>query len=432
MIETEQHPMIDGRYRIIESLGSGESMEVYRAHDSLLEREVALKVLKEEHDADQDRIEGFCRAARSAASLSHPNIVQVYELGRADSGLPFVAAEYFGGGTLADKLRASGAMDPVAAVEVSARICDALRAAHERGVYHCNLNPDKVLLTESGTVKVADFGVTCDSGRDAGAILKDDLYSLGAVLYEMLTGSPPSPKGSEARTPADLDPSIPAEISNLALSLISGSPRERPADARALQIELEEAIPASRSPSSATETSGVYQARIGLLPAFAKRMRSLSPGLPGAGTRPAQSEAARWERRRRRRRRALVLIPLALLLTVSGWAIYEGGLQTAYPGAPQQAEAPAPEDVFVQTANADNISNNSTYLDIPAANGDPKARISITQNWNPDGADGTYNDHPVGVWYDAGREQWAIFNQDRATMPEGASFNVVVWSGDDG
>ncbi len=85
--------------------------------------------------------------------------------------------------------------------------------------------------------------------------------------------------------------------------------------------------------------------------------------------------------------------------------------------------------MFVHRATSENISSNSTYLDHPLINGNPDAILYVTQNWNPGGGGGTYNNHPVGVWYDAGRKRWAIFNQDRAQMPNRAAFNVVVLEG---
>ena len=96
-----------------------------------------------------------------------------------------------------------------------------------------------------------------------------------------------------------------------------------------------------------------------------------------------------------------------------------------------QDQPPAPggvafDAVFVHRATAENISVNSTYLDNPLTNGNPNAVLYVTQDWNPGGSGGTYNNHPIGVWYDAGRKKWAIFNQDRANMPNGAAFNVAV------
>lgn len=85
---------------------------------------------------------------------------------------------------------------------------------------------------------------------------------------------------------------------------------------------------------------------------------------------------------------------------------------------------------FVHRATSENISSNSTYLDSPLVNNNPKAIIFVTQNWNPGGKAGVYNDHPVGVWYDSNARRWAVFNQDRAAMPEGAAFNILIMKGE--
>ena len=109
----------------------------------------------------------------------------------------------------------------------------------------------------------------------------------------------------------------------------------------------------------------------------------------------------------------------------------EGGNKNPARAATVDEEGEEPEaavlpgSAFVHRATPENVSDNSTYVDDPRTNGHPDAVLSVTQNWNPGGG-GTYNDHPVGVWYDAGAGKWAIFNQDRAAMPEGAAFNVVV------
>jgi hypothetical protein len=105
----------------------------------------------------------------------------------------------------------------------------------------------------------------------------------------------------------------------------------------------------------------------------------------------------------------------------------QGGESPAFPSEDSEGNAAKPIDsVFVHRATSESVSSNSTYLDNRLINNNPNAILSVTQSWNPEGEGGTYNDHPVGVWYDAGAEQWAIFNQDRAAMPEGAAFNVVV------
>lgn len=473
MIETGQGPILGGRYVLLECVGSGGSAEVHRARDRLLEREVALKLLRVEQAMDPGCVERFRREARSAASLSHPNIVQIYELGLLEEGHPFVAMEYVRGGTLKRRLRDSGPLDPVAAAEKAGQIARALRAAHDQGIVHCDIKPQNLLLTDSGAVKVADFGIACEasSGPRSGDILGtarymspeqaadeavgpgSDLYSLGAVLYEMLTGAPPFSGHSQAsialkraeetpRPPRDLDPSIPEAISAVTLRLLAKSPADRPASAAALLEELEAAIEASsQRPETTPEHSRVYRAGSWLSFIFEERRRSFSRASAAQITRSDQLKpnAGRGNRRRRRRGASLAAVSVIILLAAAGWGLYGGDPRTVYeegarqsitgsPGAQASPAGVRAERVVVHTAEAENISDNSTYLDLPETNGEPGAVVSVTQSWNPGSQTGTYNDHPVGVWYDADRERWAVFNQDREAMPEGASFNVVVWS----
>lgn len=415
MIEAEQQAIQGGRYALLERLGTGNTAEVYRARDRLLERDVCLGFLRESHVADPRRAERFRREARSAASLSHPNIIQIYELGTSEARRPFVAMEYVRGVTLKDRLRGSGTLAPEEAAEVATRIADALRAAHARGIFHRGLGPRKVLMSESGVVKVTGFGAASPGAAN-------DLHALGEILYEMLTGTRPGRAG-ELRPPKEINSRVPESLSALTTRLLAGSTREHSVDAVTIVEELQKEVESASPPRS----SRSYRAGSRLLPLLAERRRSSLPG------------AARGGRRRRRRARSLVAISLVTLLAVAGLGLYGSGPQGLYEELPRQIEPgssgaspavpeTAPERVLVHTAGAESISDNSTYLDLPQTNGEPGAVISATQNWNPGTGTGTYNDHPVGVWYDAGRERWAIFNQDRAPMPEGASFNVVVWS----
>ena len=464
MIGKEQHTVLEGRYELLESLGSGGAAEVYRAEDRLLGREVALKFLRKEYAAEPGCVERFRDEARSAASLSHPNVVQIYELGASEAGHPFVAMEYVEGGTLKDKLDGSGKLDPVTAARMAAGISRALQAAHAHGIIHRDIKPQNVLVSGAEHVKVADFGIACTPSsiteakgitgtvrymspeQAAGNAVGEasDLYSLGAVFYEMLTGSPPFSGANQTavalkhvneppRPPKELEPHVPDVMNELALKLLAKSPSERPADAGALVDELEAAMEeVSRpEPQPASRPSRIYRASSRLLPAIAERRRGSSP----TSRRTSAAEAVRYKIRRTRRRQALVAVLLAVLLATAGWALYgeESGLWSRDSSSQDDSATPSAAEAnldraFIHDAEAANISGNSTYLDIPAATGNPDALISVTQNWNPGGETGVYNEHPVGVWYDADREQWAIFNQDRAPMPEGASFNVVVLS----
>ncbi|HZY56949.1 MAG TPA: protein kinase, partial [Rubrobacteraceae bacterium] len=151
--------LVDDRYTLVELLGDGGMAKVYLAHDEVLDRDVALKILREQYAKDEGFVERFKREAQSAAGLSHPNIVQVYDRGCSEDGSYYIAMEYVRGGTLKDRISREEALEPREAAAVAAQISEALRAAHERGIVHRDVKPQNVLLTEGGDVKVADFGI---------------------------------------------------------------------------------------------------------------------------------------------------------------------------------------------------------------------------------------------------------------------------------
>ncbi|MBA3790187.1 MAG: serine/threonine protein kinase, partial [Rubrobacter sp.] len=204
---------IDDRYAVSRLLGSGGMGKVYLARDEDLDRDVALKVLREQYAEDEGFVERFEREAKSAASLNHLNVVAVYDRGRSEDGSYYIVMEYVPGGTLKDRVLREGALDPGEAVRVVAQVADALGVAHEAGVVHRDVKPQNVLLTVSGDAKVADFGIAraahATTITESGLVLgtanymspeqamgdpvgpAGDLYSLGVVLYEMLTGEVP-------------------------------------------------------------------------------------------------------------------------------------------------------------------------------------------------------------------------------------------------
>jgi eukaryotic-like serine/threonine-protein kinase len=204
---------IGGRYRIIQRLGGGGMGVVYQAEDMLLGRDVAIKVLRTHLAEDESFRHRFEREGRSAAGLSHPNIVQVYDVGETPEGVPYLVMEYVSGPTLEKILRERGALPEREAVDIAAQVAAALAEAHRRGVVHRDIKPLNILVRPDGTVKVADFGIArAQSGAtlvNTGTIVgsahyvspeqarggyvdeKTDVYSLGVVLYEMLTGRTP-------------------------------------------------------------------------------------------------------------------------------------------------------------------------------------------------------------------------------------------------
>src|SRR5215204_2242895 len=264
--------IIDGRYVLGESLGSGGMGEVYLAHDGVLERDVALKVLRSQYAGDEEVAERFRREARSAAGLSHPNIVQIYDRGETEDGTSYIAMEYVPGGTLKEQIERRGPFGASETAAVGAQITDAIGAAHERGVIHRDIKPQNVLVTASGNLKVTDFGIaraaSAVTSSASGAIFgtagyispeqamgepvgpASDLYSLGVVLYEMLTGGLPFTADNSIAVcmkhvteplppPMSLNPASPEEINALVVKLLAKDPADRYQSAAELQADLE-------------------------------------------------------------------------------------------------------------------------------------------------------------------------------------------------
>jgi eukaryotic-like serine/threonine-protein kinase len=246
--------------------------EVFLAHDEVLKRDVALKILRKQYANDEGFVRRFRREAQSAASLNHPRIVVVYDWGRSeDDGTHYMAMEYVPGGTLKDRILRDGALPPHTAVDIASQIACALEAAHRRGVVHRDVKPQNVLLTTLGDVKVADFGIAraVDASTTSGSSLifgtasymspeqakgepvgpRSDLYSLGVVLYEMLTGEVPYEADTPAavaakhvseppRSPREANPEVPEGIDTLTLRLLAKGPADRYASAAELLEDL--------------------------------------------------------------------------------------------------------------------------------------------------------------------------------------------------
>jgi eukaryotic-like serine/threonine-protein kinase len=255
-----------GRYTVERELGHGGMASVYLARDEQLHRPVAVKVLAEHLAADDTFRARFLREARLAGRLSHPNIVQVYDAGDAD-GRPFIIMEYVPGRTLAE----CGKLAPERVAELARQACAGLRQAHDAGLVHRDVKPGNLLLGDDGVLKIADFGIAraAETTRhtQVGTILgtaaylapeqiaggdataASDLYSLGAVLYELLTGRPPFVFSSLADLAAqqadgaivpvrDLEPTVPAELEAPVMHALAREPSFRPASAADLAHEL--------------------------------------------------------------------------------------------------------------------------------------------------------------------------------------------------
>ena len=211
----ENIPLVNDRYRVERSIGRGGMAEVFLAHDILLDRPVALKVLFPEYAIDPNFVERFRREAQSAAALTHPNIVAVYDWGKVNVTY-FIAMEYVEGKTLATLLKERGPLSPTHTCDVISEVASALSFAHENGVIHRDVKPGNILIGLGGQVKVADFGIARALGAnieealtEIGSVMgtatylspeqaqgaqpdpRSDIYSLGVMMYELVAGRPP-------------------------------------------------------------------------------------------------------------------------------------------------------------------------------------------------------------------------------------------------
>ena len=208
-----EQPVLAGRYRVERELGRGGMAKVYEGTDTVLGRQVAIKLLAPQFADDDSFVQRFRREAQAAARLSNPNVVSVFDTG-TDGGVHFIVMEYVEGRTLEDYLSGGGRIMPDRAIEIAEDVCGALSAAHAQGVIHRDIKPGNIMLTPAGQVKVADFGIarittTAETVAQTAAVLgtasylspeqaqgqpvdgRSDIYSLGCVLYEMVTGRAP-------------------------------------------------------------------------------------------------------------------------------------------------------------------------------------------------------------------------------------------------
>ncbi len=264
------------RYEVGELLGSGMTSQVFRGTDRVLDRRIALKVLRPEFTEDEEFITRFRREAHASAGLQHPNIAGVNGA-ETDGGVHFLVMELVEGWTLGAYLTAHGPLDPAQAAAVGAGVCAALEHAHGVGVRHGDIEPGNIMLTTDGRVKVTDFGVaqavSTHSANLRGALsnahylsperaqgirtdARSDLYSLGCCLYEMLTGRPPFLAETAAAVaymhvnePApsllETTPEAPPELAAVVHRCLAKRPADRQQLARELRQELEPFCPPS-------------------------------------------------------------------------------------------------------------------------------------------------------------------------------------------
>src|SRR5438874_8184893 len=256
--DTLLNTLFDGRYRIVRKLGTGGMANVYLAEDEVLGRRVAIKILNDRHAGDDQFVERFRREAKNAASLSHPNIVSIYDRGEAE-GTYYIAMEYLDGRSLKELIVARGPAPVNVAIDYARQILAAIRFAHRHGIVHRDIKPHNVLVDAEGRVKVTDFGIAragTSQMTEAGSIVgtaqylspeqargtsvdqRSDVYSLGIVLYELLTGTVPfngdtpveiamKHLSQSPEPPTHLRPELPRDLDLLVTRALAKDPDDR-------------------------------------------------------------------------------------------------------------------------------------------------------------------------------------------------------------
>ncbi|MFC4775487.1 Stk1 family PASTA domain-containing Ser/Thr kinase [Paenibacillus sp. GCM10023252] len=269
---------LGGRYEILTRIGGGGMALVYKAHDVLLNRKVAVKVLRQQFVHDEEFIRRFRREAQSAASLSHPNVVSIYDVGQEED-IHYIVMEYIEGHNLNEIIQERAPLQTEESVRIAQQICDALDHAHHNQIIHRDIKPHNILIGKNGRVKVTDFGiaraVTSSTITQTGSVVgsvhyfspehakgistgeKSDLYSLGIVLYQMLTAKLPflgeSPISVALKhlqenfeEPRVVNPHIPQSVENVILRSMRKNPNERYNSAQEMMHDLETCLKPER------------------------------------------------------------------------------------------------------------------------------------------------------------------------------------------
>ena len=314
------HQVFGGRYELGEQVARGGTAQVFVAHDLLLGRPVALKVLISELSSDSAFVARFRREAQAAANLSHPNIVPIFDWGEAESTY-FIVMEYVDGEALSSIIRTQSPIPAAQAASIASDIAKALAYAHRHGVVHRDVKPGNVLITADGQVKVTDFGIARAMGADeqvtqTGLVMgtatyfspeqaqgfavdgRSDIYSLGVVLYEMVTGKPPfsgeSPVSiayqhvrERPQPPSLVNPEIPASLEAVILQAMAKSPADRYQSADAMRADLDRFAhgqPVLAPPAPDELTTAAVPSAAEFAPAGAETFASDAEGGPRRST----------------------------------------------------------------------------------------------------------------------------------------------------
>lgn len=351
---------LNGRYKIIGNIGSGGTANVFLAHDLILDREVAVKVLRFDFQNDKNAIRRFQREALAATELVHPNIVTVYDVGEED-GMQFLVMEYVKGMDLKRYIQTHYPVPYLQIVDIVQQILSAVALAHQHRIIHRDLKPQNILINEEGVVKITDFGIAIalsetsitqtnsmlgsvhylspEQARGSMATNQSDIYAIGIILYEMLTGKVPF-DGESAVTIAlkhfqdeipsirIYDKNVPQSLENVVLKATAKEQADRYKTADEMREDLSTALSPERLNEPRWEPHALNDETRALTP-ITDEMIAEQPAEP-AVTEPEVEETAdqKQEKPKKKRKKWWLILPIlviAALLVIGGYFVFGGG-----------------------------------------------------------------------------------------------------------
>ncbi|MGF2023964.1 Stk1 family PASTA domain-containing Ser/Thr kinase [Enterococcus casseliflavus] len=366
---------INGRYKIIGNIGSGGMANVFLAHDLILDREVAIKVLRFDFQNDQSAIRRFQREALAATELVHPNIVTVYDVGEED-GMQFLVMEYVKGMDLKRYIQTHYPVPYLQIVDIIQQILSAVALAHQHRIIHRDLKPQNVLINEDGVVKITDFGIAIalsetsitqtnsmlgsvhylspEQARGSMATNQSDIYAIGIILYEILTGKVPF-DGESAVTIAlkhfqdeipsirIYDKNVPQSLENVVLKATAKEPADRYKTADEMRADLDTVLSPERLNEPRWEPHALMDETRVLTPVEAVQVETPPVEEPVAETAADQAEEAAQPKKKKRKRWLLLpIIMVIALLGIGSYFLFGGGRgDVAIPEVSGQTEAAA-------------------------------------------------------------------------------------------
>ncbi|MFB4158653.1 Stk1 family PASTA domain-containing Ser/Thr kinase [Geomicrobium sp. JSM 1781026] len=344
---------IDGRYELLDMIGGGGMANVYRAQDVILEREVAVKVLQPQYIHDEEFIRRFRREAQAATSLIHPNVVDIYDVGEEDQTF-YIVMNYIGGSTLKDKIIGEGSLPFTEVLEIFDQLTAAISYAHEQGIVHRDLKPQNILIDHDGTVKVTDFGIaravsaatithtnsvlgsvhylSPEQARGGHVTAQADVYALGIILYEMITGVLPFDADSAVSialkhlqetipNAKDFRPDVPESINNIIRKATAKDPLKRYASVQEMRADAETALLPERLNEEPLVIEEVDDDQTRVLPALSD-LQSEEDTIVASGADEEQAEAPAPKKKKKKKKWLIpliiifILFPAALVLAL--------------------------------------------------------------------------------------------------------------------